>query len=41
MNLKYSGKICLEECGVIQFDLQELVNRVEEGKKENFVTEVN
>ena len=41
MILKYSGKICLEKCGVIQIDLQELVNRVEEGNEENFEAEIN
>lgn len=34
--LKYSVKMCLEKCGVIQVNLQELVNKVEKGNVENF-----
>jgi hypothetical protein len=41
MILKYSGKICLENCGVIRVNLQELVKRVEEGNEEIFQTEIN
>lgn len=41
MILKYNGKMCLEKCGVIQVNLQELVNRMEVGNEENFETEIN
>jgi hypothetical protein len=41
MILKYSGKIFLEKCGVIQVDLQELVNRMEKENEENFEAEIN
>jgi len=39
--LKYSGKMCLENSGVIQVNLQELFNRVEEEYEETFETEIN
>jgi hypothetical protein len=35
------GKMCLEKCGVIQVNLQELVKRVEEGNEANFEKEIN
>jgi len=41
LKYSYSGKMRLENFGVIQVNLLELFNRVEEGNEENFETEIN